>query len=65
MPAKSEKLLGGHAVLVVGYDDTAKRFVVRNSWGAGWAMGGYFTIPYDYYTDSNLADDLWTVRLVA
>jgi C1A family cysteine protease len=65
MPSKSEKLLGGHAVLVVGYDDTAKRFLVRNSWGTGWAMSGYFTIPYDYYTDSNLADDLWTVRLVA
>src|SRR5262245_59852994 len=65
MPAKAEKLLGGHAVLVVGYDDAAKRFLVRNSWGTEWAMGGYFTIPYDYYTDSNLADDLWTVRHVA
>jgi TfoX/Sxy family transcriptional regulator of competence genes len=28
-------------------------------------MGGYFTIPYAYLTDSNLADDFWTVRLVA
>ncbi len=65
MPAKTEKLLGGHAVLVVGYDDASKRFLVRNSWGTRWAMAGYFTIPYDYYTDSNLADDLWTVRLVA
>jgi C1A family cysteine protease len=65
MPAKTEKLLGGHAVLVVGYDDAAKRFLVRNSWGAEWATGGYFTIPYDYYADSNLADDLWTVRQVA
>jgi C1A family cysteine protease len=65
MPAKSEKLLGGHAVLVAGYDDAAKRFLVRNSWGTTWAMAGYFTIPYDYYTNSNLADDLWTVRTVA
>jgi hypothetical protein len=27
-------------------------------------MEGYFTIPYAYLTDGNLADDFWTVRLV-
>ena len=65
MPQASEKVLGGHAVLAVGYDDTTQRFIVRNSWGTGWGMKGYFTIPYAYVTDNNLADDLWTVRLVA
>jgi C1A family cysteine protease len=65
MPAANEKSLGGHAVLGVGYDDKTQRFTVRNSWGAGWGLGGYFTMPYAYLTDSNLADDLWTVRLVA
>jgi hypothetical protein len=30
-----------------------------------WGMGGYFTIPYAYLSDSNLADDFWTVRMVA
>jgi len=28
-------------------------------------MKGYFTTPYYYLTDSNLSDDLWTVRMVA
>ncbi len=65
MPAANEKVLGGHAVLAVGYDDSTQRFIVRNSWGPGWGMGGYFTMPYAYLTDSNLADDLWTVRMVA
>ena len=65
MPAPTEKVLGGHAVVAVGYDDSSQRFIVRNSWGPGWGMGGYFTIPYAYLTDSNLADDFWTVRLVA
>jgi C1A family cysteine protease len=65
MPGPSEKVLGGHAVVAVGYDDSTQRFIVRNSWGPGWGMGGYFTIPYAYLTDSNLADDFWTVRLVA
>ncbi len=62
MPAKSEKMLGGHAVLAVGYNDKQKRFVVRNSWGTDWGMQGYFTMPYAYLTDSNLADDMWTIR---
>jgi C1A family cysteine protease len=62
MPKESEKVLGGHAVLGVGYNDAAKRFVVRNSWGAGWGKAGYFTIPYAYLGNSNLADDFWTIR---
>lgn len=64
MPSPKETAQGGHAVLVVGYDDEAQRFTVRNSWGPDWGIKGYFTIPYAYLTDSNLADDLWTIRLV-
>jgi C1A family cysteine protease len=64
MPKPKEKLLGGHAVLAVGYDDSSKRFEVQNSWGTGWGDKGYFTIPYDYLTDSNLADDFWTIKQV-
>jgi C1A family cysteine protease len=62
MPGKGEQLLGGHAVLAVGYDDTTQHFIVRNSWGADWGDQGYFTIPYAYLADRNLSDDFWTVR---
>jgi len=62
MPGKGEKLLGGHAVLCVGYDNANQRFLVRNSWGPSWGQSGYFTIPYVYLTDRNLSDDFWTIR---
>lgn len=64
MPRPKEKVLGGHAVLAVGYDDKSKRFIVRNSWGDAWGQKGYFTMPYDYLLDENLADDFWTIRVV-
>ena len=62
LPKPGEKQLGGHAVCAVGYDDATKRVLVRNSWGADWGLKGYFTMPYDYISNNNLADDLWTIR---
>ena len=64
MPGPSETVVGGHAVLAVGYDDTKQRVIVMNSWGRGWGMKGYFTMPYGYLTDPDLAADFWTIRLV-
>lgn len=64
MPSPTEQVLGGHAVLCVGYDDSQQRFIVRNSWGTGWGIQGYFLMPYAYLLDPNLSDDFWTVRLV-
>ncbi len=60
LPAKGERMLGGHAVLAVGFDQKSKRFIVRNSWGTGWGMKGYFTMPFEYL--DKLADDFWTIR---
>jgi C1A family cysteine protease len=62
LPKPSEKVLGGHAVCCVGYDDKIQRFIVRNSWGNKWGMKGYFTMPYQYLADRNLSDDFWTIR---
>jgi len=65
MPAQGESVVGGHAVVAVGYDDAEQRFIVRNSWGTHWGQHGYFTIPYSYLTDRQLASDFWTIRLVS
>lgn len=63
MPSTSEGLLGGHAVLIVGFDDPSQRFIVRNSWGTSWGKGGMFTMPYAYILDPNLSDDFWQVSV--
>jgi C1A family cysteine protease len=63
MPRPKEKMDGGHAVMAVGYDDSRKRFTIRNSWNTNWGMQGYFTMPYAYLADRNLSDDFWTIRV--
>jgi len=65
MPAAGERVLGGHAVMAVGYDDVTKRFLVRNSWGNEWGMRGYCTMPYEYLANPNLAADFWTISRAA
>lgn len=64
LPGSRETVLGGHAVLAVGYEDAAQRFIVRNSWGEKWGQNGYFTMPYAYLLSSALSSDFWTIRMV-
>lgn len=72
-PTNSEVIVGGHAVLAVGYDDTKTMkntnpggvtttgaIRVQNSWGTGWGSGGYGWIPYRYITE-NMATDWWSL----
>ncbi len=62
LPRLGEKILGGHAVLAVGYDDATDSLLVRNSWGPTWGMDGYFLMPYDYIERLRLGQDFWTIR---
>lgn len=59
---RSEKLLGGHAVLLVGYDNTNQRFIVKNSWGQGWGDRGYFYMPYKVIQNTRMSDDFWVIK---
>lgn len=65
MPGKDEKFYGGHAILVMGYDDSMQCFIVRNSWGSKWGDKGYFYMPYDYLLNRQLSDDFWVIQKVS
>lgn len=64
MPKSDESYEGGHAVVAVGYNYTERTFIVKNSWGKKWGMGGYFTMPYEYLENRDYSDDFWTIRAV-
>lgn len=53
--------VGGHAMILCGYDSAKKLFLVRNSWGIGWGMKGYHWASEAYLTDPSLTDDCWTL----
>ena len=72
-PVATDKVVGGHAIAIVGYDDTmtiknASRagdettgaFIIRNSWGTGWGQAGYGYLPYEYVL-RGLAVDCWSM----
>ena len=71
----SSPLMGGHCIVIVGYDDARQAWLVRNSWGAGWGMTGspgYIWMGYgqadiDSYTKYGVSNtavnpDPWTKR---
>jgi C1A family cysteine protease len=61
---QAEQVLGGHAIVLVGYNDGFQQFKFRNSWSSSWGDEGYGYLPYAYVLNSDLASDFWTPRAV-
>jgi C1A family cysteine protease len=72
-PARGDRVIGGHAIVAVGYDDNMKikntnlggietqgALLIRNSWGTTWGMAGYGYLPYEYVLRSQ-AVDWWSL----
>jgi C1A family cysteine protease len=64
MPSKNGMMLGGHAVLVVGFNHNKQQWIVRNSWGNKWGDKGYFYLPYNYLLNRRLCTDIWVLTKV-
>lgn len=63
LPKRNSNIIGGHAMVIIGYCDLTKEFMVRNSWGTGWGVDGNGTIPYDYIGNQNYCNDFWVISL--
>jgi len=55
--------LGGHAVSIVGWNDEHQAWIVRNSWGAGWGMQGFFEVAYS--DSSGVGSQTWSFSVTA
>lgn len=51
----------GHCILIVGWDDVSRVFLIQNCYGTSWGDGGYGTIPYSYISNANLASNLYAM----
>lgn len=59
-----ENQQGGHAVVIVGWDDVKGAWEVRNSWGVNWGDDGYFWMPYEYTISGQYCSDFWAIMEV-
>src|SRR3972149_10879987 len=60
IPLPGGSQVGGHAILIVGYDKVNRRFKFKNSWGSTWGDKGYGHLPFEYLLTGQLWD-LWTI----
>jgi Papain family cysteine protease len=55
----------GHAVLILGFDDSIGCFIARNSWGEAWGVGGHFLVRYRDVEDATFFTDLVSFALLS
>lgn len=62
IPYPSGKMLGGHAVVISGYDDIEGHFIIHNSWGERNGDDGYYYMPYEVF--EKLKMDCWLINII-
>lgn len=56
--------LGGHAVLLVGYDYAKRLILARNSFGPDWCMDGYFWMTFKYVESQVMDAWVFDIELI-
>lgn len=62
---KADNKHSHHAMVIVGYDDKMRHFILRNSWGTNWGQDGYCYVPYEYVEDKRLCNFCCIITQVA
>ena len=63
MPAKNERSVGGHAMVVVGYRNSDSMLIVRNSWSSNWGRSGHMLMPFEYWNKFQRQTDAWVISV--
>ena len=64
-PAITDKAIGGHCVILTGWDDNKRLFQFMNSWSDKWGDSGFGYLSYDYVLKEYLASDFWRITYVS
>jgi hypothetical protein len=59
-----DNLLGGHCIILIGFDDNTKYYKFINSWGSNWGDNGFGYLPYEYITSEYLSDEFYILKQV-
>lgn len=52
--ATRDRNLGGHALSVIGYNDSLGIFEIMNSWGKEWGDHGFFFVSYKDFVENSV-----------
>jgi C1A family cysteine protease len=58
-----DSFMGGHEVVIMGYDDDKRLYTVANSWGENWGDDGFFYLPYEFLENEKISFDLCVILL--
>lgn len=59
-PSNPNEVFGGHAICIVGFNDSKNSVKFKNSWSTAWGRKGYGYLPYKYV--NNFMLDAWAAK---
>ena len=65
LPNYNDILLGGHSIVIIGYDDIKLHFIFINSWGNKWGDNGIGYLPYSYLYNNDYSDEFYILKKIS